>query len=237
MRHPIHSVDGHCPTCDGSTVSQLRRPDPPQPPSPPEPPNAPASLLILVRHGQTAWSREGRHTGLTDIPLDREGIKQAAAVGRHLRLLEQSLELTFAKVLTSPLSRAVDTCTASGFGGDAERVADLVEWDYGDFEGLSTNEIRSSLPGWSLWRDGVPGGESIDRVAERADAVISRAQAMQGHVLIFAHAHILRILAVRWIALTPHNGRSLTLGPASTSILGHEHETRAVLTWNDRSYL
>jgi probable phosphoglycerate mutase len=118
-----------------------------------------------------------------------------------------------------------------------EPIADLAEWDYGAYEGRTTDQIRESRPGWSLWRDGVPSGEGIDDVARRADMVISYATASKGSVVIFAHAHILRVLAVRWISLAPHNGRSLALGPASTSILGHEHETTTILSWNDRSYL
>ena len=183
--------------------------------------------VTLVRHGETEWSRTGRHTGRTDIPLSPRGRQEAEAVGTILRGRE------FALVVTSPLMRAVDTSRLAGFAADAERLPDLVEWDYGAYEGLRTAEIRATRPGWTLWRDGVVDGESIDEVAARADAVISALRSASGPALVFGHGHALRVLAARWLGLAPAEGRLLALDPATISILGYEHETAAVRRWNE----
>ncbi len=189
-----------------------------------------ASQIVLVRHGETEWSRVGRHTGLTDIPLDRNGLLQAANARHYLA----DLGVSFAKVFSSPLERAVETCVAAGYSSEITLLDDLVEWDYGDYEGRTTEEIRAEIPGWSLWADGVAHGESIESVAARADRVVSHLKSIDGNVIIFAHAHILRVLAARWIGLPPEHGRSFVLGPACSSILGYEHGATAILSWNNR---
>lgn len=185
--------------------------------------------LFLVRHGETEWSREGRHTGRTDVPLTAHGRFQAEQVGRYLRAHD------FALVLTSPLSRAVETCRLAGLGGAARARGDLREWDYGEYEGRTTTDIREERPGWTLWRDGVPGGESVDEVGARADAVIAEARAAPGDVVLFAHGHVLRILAARWLGLPACDGGLLALDPAAVSILGYERETSVIRLWNDSS--
>ena len=184
------------------------------------------SELWLVRHGETEWSRSGAHTGRTDIALTEAGKKQARAIGSRLAGRE------FALVLTSPLERARDTCALAGFGEQAGVEPNLREWDYGDYEGRTTADIRIGRPEWYLWRDGVPGGESIDDVAARAQAVIERAAAAGGDVLLFSHGHLLRILAACWLELPPDAGRVLALGTASISTLGYERETRVITRWN-----
>ncbi len=184
------------------------------------------SELWLIRHGETEWSRTGQHTGRSDIPLTEAGRAQAAAIGRHLA------GRNFALVLTSPLDRARDTCRLAGFS-DAARIApDLHEWDYGDYEGRSTPDIQKDRPGWNLWCDGVPNGETIEQVAERARRVIERATSAAGDVAMFAHGHILRILAACWTGLPPNAGRVLVLSTATISTLGFERETRAITRWN-----
>jgi probable phosphoglycerate mutase len=183
--------------------------------------------LVLVRHGETAWSRDRRHTGRTDVPLTPLGRLQAKALRDRLRGHEFSL------VLTSPLERALATCRLAGFGEQAECTDDLEEWDYGAYDGLTTDDIREQRPGWSLWRDGVPGGESLATVAERAEQVIAVARGVSGDVLAFAHAHVLRVLAVRWLELPAGDAAHLVLGPASISVLGWEREAPAILSWND----
>jgi probable phosphoglycerate mutase len=183
--------------------------------------------LFLVRHGETEWSRDGRHTGRTDVPLTPHGRSQAELVGRSLR------GHRFALVLTSPLGRAVDTCRLAGLGAVALQRDDLREWDYGEYEGRTTADIRKERPGWTLWRDGVPGGESVDEVGARADAVIAEARAAPGDVVLFAHGHVLRILAARWLGLPACDGSLLALDPATVSILGYEHETSVIRLWND----
>jgi probable phosphoglycerate mutase len=184
-----------------------------------------AGRLVAVRHGETEWSLSGRHTGRTDVPLLEEGREKAKKVGDALR------GRSFALVLTSPLVRARDTAAAAGFP-DAEVMRDLREWDYGDYEGRTTSEIRKSRPGWLLWNDGVPNGESITQVAARADRVIQLARSTDGDVLVFAHGHILRVLAARWLEEDPRFGRHLLLAPATLSILGREREEPALDTWN-----
>lgn len=184
--------------------------------------------LVLVRHGATAWSRSGRHTGRTDLPLDEGGQAQAVALGDRLR------SMGIDRVVTSPLERARATCELAGFGGMAATVDDLVEWDYGDYEGRTTEEIRAERPGWQLFRDGCPGGEDAAEVGARADAVLARVAAAPtgSTVALFGHGHLLRVLAARWLTLGPVGGRLLALDPGSVSVLGHERETRVVRCWN-----
>jgi probable phosphoglycerate mutase len=184
-----------------------------------------AARLFAVRHGETEWSLDGRHTGTTDVPLLPAGRSRAERVGAALR------NHSFALVLTSPLSRARETAALAGFG-DAVVDDDLREWNYGDYEGRKTLDIRTDRPGWFLWDDGVPNGESIDDVAARADRVIARVRARDGDVLAFAHGHVLRVLAARWLDQAPGFGRHLVLSPATLSILGHEREAPALETWN-----
>ena len=187
---------------------------------------ADAFEVVLVRHGETEWSREGKHTGRTDIPLTERGRRQAEAVGAALK------GRRFALVLTSPLSRALETCRLAGFGDVAEQRDELREWDYGAYEGRRTIEVREEHPGWTLWRDGVPEGESIDAVAARVDRVIAELRAVQGAALLFAHGHVLRVLTVRWLGLEPQAGALFALDPATISVLGYERETTVVRLWN-----
>jgi len=182
--------------------------------------------LWLIRHGETEWSLSGAHTGRTDIPLTENGRRQAEALGRALA------NHTFSLVLTSPLARARDTCALAGLGAQAEIDPHLREWDYGDYEGHTTQQIRERNPQWSLWRDGVPGGETIEQVAARADAAIARAAAAGGDAALFAHGHLLRILTARWLGLEPAAARLFALGTASISTLGYERETRVITRWN-----
>jgi broad specificity phosphatase PhoE len=187
--------------------------------------------VVLVRHGETEWSRSGRHTGRTDIPLTDKGRRQARLAGESLRSSE------FTLVLASPLRRAAETCELAGLGVGAVVREGLMEWDYGEYEGRTTADIRDERPGWSLWRDGVPGGETARQVARRVDGVIGRVRAANGDALIFAHGHVLRVLAARWLGLPARDGRLFKLGPATLSVLGYEHEWPAVDLWNDRSHL
>jgi broad specificity phosphatase PhoE len=182
--------------------------------------------VVLVRHGETEWSREGKHTGRTDIPLTDHGRLQAQAVGAALR------ERRFAVVLTSPLARALETSRLAGFGDEAVLRDELREWEYGAYEGRRTVEIREEVPGWALWRDGVPEGETIDEVAARVDRVIAELRALQGDALIFAHGHVLRALAARWLGLEPQAGALFALDPATISTLGYEREAAVLRLWN-----
>ena len=186
--------------------------------------------LWLIRHGETEWSLSGAHTGRTDIPLTDAGRANAAAIGRYLA------GRRFALVMVSPLERARETCRLAGQESTAPldpRIdPDLAEWDYGDYEGLTTAQIQAQNPGWSLWTDGVPHGETTAQVAARADAVIARALAVDGDVALFAHGHILRILAARWLGLAPEDGRLFALGTGSLSTLGYERQTRVITRWN-----
>jgi len=186
--------------------------------------------LVLARHGETAWSRSGQHTGRTDIELTEAGRRQAELLGRRLR------GRRFGLVMTSPLRRARETARLAGFP-DAEPSDDLLEWDYGQYEGLTTARIRSAAPGWTLWRDGVPGGETARQVAARVDRAIARARAADGDALFFAHGHVLRVLAARWIGRPPREGRLFKLDPATLSVLAYEHEWPAVDVWNDGAHL
>ncbi|MFL5869229.1 MAG: histidine phosphatase family protein [Thermoleophilaceae bacterium] len=181
---------------------------------------------ILVRHGETEWSRTGKHTGRSDIPLTDAGRRDAEVLRGSLS------SRPFARVFSSPLSRALDTCRLAGLGAVAETRDELLEWDYGDYEGLTTPEIREQRPDWSLWRDGCPGGEGPDDVAARVDRVIAEVRAADGDVALFAHGHVLRVLSARWIELGPEYGSRLVLATATLSVLGWERETPAVRLWN-----
>lgn len=181
--------------------------------------------LVLVRHGQTEWSRFGKHTGRTDIELTDHGRKQAESLGRMLE------KVRFAAVFVSPLTRAHETMKLAGLTGTT--LADLAEWDYGDYEGRRTIEIRKTIPGWSVWTHPIPGGESVGAVGARMDRVIARATSVDGPVALFGHAHALRILGARWIGLSPEAGRLLSLHTASVSVLGWEREQRVIKGWNE----
>ena len=195
--------------------------------------NASLPSVYLARHGETAWSVSGQHTGRTDLPLTPQGEANARALGERLR------GLTFSLVLTSPLQRARRTCELAGFGQVAIADADLAEWDYGDYEGKRTAEIIASRPGWQLFRDGCPNGESADQVGARADRAIARARAASGGVLMFSSAHILRVLGARWLGLPASGGRYFILGTASLSVVGYEHDmTESVIKfWNDTAHV
>ena len=198
------------------------------------PPEPVPSTLWLVRHGETEWSRDGRHTGCrSDPPLTDRGRAQAEELGALLAVVAPSPSL----VLTSTLSRAADTCRLAGLGDRAETTGDLVEWDYGEYEGRTTAEIRAARPGWSLWADGVPAGESAADVGRRADRVIERARSATGDVVLVAHAHVLRVLAARWVGLPPAGGRLFHLDVATLSGLGWEREVPVVSRWNQPAAL
>jgi broad specificity phosphatase PhoE len=183
-------------------------------------------MLWLIRHGETEWSLSGAHTGRTDIPLTARGEEIARKVGEKLNGSQFSL------VLSSPLERARRTCELAGFGAQAEIDPNLIEWNYGSYEGRTTADIQKERPGWVLFRDGVPDGESIEDVAVRARAVIDRALKVGGDTALFAHGHILRILAARWLSLAPEDARLFALGTGSISTLGYERETRVIRSWN-----
>lgn len=195
--------------------------------------NKTLQITYLARHGETAWTITGQHTGRTDLPLTERGEGNAQRLGERLS------GLTFAKVFTSPLRRAMRTCELAGFASVAHIDADLVEWDYGQYEGRLTVDILKERPDWQLFRDGCPGGESPQQVATRADRVVSRVRAVTGDVLVFSSGHFLRMLATRWIGLEPINGKSLLLGTASLSALGYEHSVShpAIQLWNDTRYV
>ena len=185
-----------------------------------------AVALVLVRHAETEWSRTGRHTGLTDIPLTDAGRATARALAPRLR------RWRFERVLVSPLKRARETCDLSGLGERAEVLDGLHEWDYGEYEGLTTDEIRARRPDWDLWRDGCPGGESPDQVGTRADRVIAAVSQAHGAVAVFSHGHMLRVLGARWIELAPAQAAHLRLATASVCVLGYEHELATLSVWN-----
>lgn len=183
--------------------------------------------MWLVRHGETEWARAGRHTGLTDVPLTATGRQQA------LDLAPRLLGHLFAAVVSSPLSRALDTAHLAGFRDRVQVDRDLVEWDYGADEGRTYDEIREDRPGWTIWSEGPAGGELLDAVAARVDRVIERARAHDGITLCFAHGHLLRILGARWIGLAPTGGGSLALDTATISILGWDRAAPVIRRWND----
>ena len=186
-------------------------------------------IVYLARHGETAWSLSGQHTGLTDLPLTERGERNARRLAERLR------GLAFAKVFTSPLVRAARTCELAGFGDVAEVDRDLLEWDYGDYEGRRTDEIHAQRSDWQLFRDGCPGGETPEQVGVRADRVVSRVRAIQENVLLFSSGHFLRVLAARWLGLEPGAGRYFLLSTASVSALGYEHNLAqpVIRLWDD----
>ena len=182
--------------------------------------------VYLLRHGETEWSLNGRHTGVTDIPLTENG--RIAA-----RLLKPILaKVTFTLVLTSPLQRARETCELAGLGQFANVEPDLIEWNYGEYEGLMTEQIRSTRPGWSVFRDGCPGGESPEQVGARADRVITKVRAAAGNVALFGHGHFTRVLAARWINLSANYGENFLLDTATLNVLGYYRESPAFMIWN-----
>lgn len=187
------------------------------------------SRLYLIRHGETAWSRSGQHTGRTDIPRNEKGEQDARMLAEWLRAVR------FSRVFTSPLQRARRTCELAGFGDVAEIEPDLVEWDYGDYEGQFSIDTRKKRPDWNLYRDGCPGGESPAQVSERADRLIARFRTLEGNIAIFSHAQVGRVLATRWIGLPVEQAQHFVLSTASLSILGYEHNLAAesaILLWN-----
>ena len=186
-------------------------------------------VIYLARHGETAWSVTGQHTGLTDLPLTERGERNAARLGQRLA------GSVFAKVLTSPLQRARRTCELAGFGDVAEVDRDLIEWNYGDYEGLRTAQIHAKRPDWQLFRDGCPNGESPEDVGARADRVVNRVRAIKGNALIFSSGHFLRVFAARWLGLEPAAGKFFMLDTASLSALSYEHDlsNSAIQFWND----
>jgi broad specificity phosphatase PhoE len=191
-------------------------------------------IVYLARHGETAWTISGQHTGLTDLPLTERGERTAGRLGERLK------GLTFSLVLTSPLQRAERTCELAGFKPVAEVDKDLVEWDYGQYEGRRTADIRAERPDWELFRDGCPGGESPQQVSERADRIVSRVRAVPGNVLMFTSGHFLRVLATRWLGLEPSvNSKYFMLSTASLSALGYEHDrSRPVIRlWNETRHV
>lgn len=182
--------------------------------------------VVLVRHGETKWSLSGQHTGTTDIPLTEHGREEA-------RLLEPLLAgADFALVLTSPLQRARETCELAGLGRSMEIDPDLIEWNYGEYEGLTPTQIHKNAPGWMLFTDGCPGGESPEQVGARADRLILRVQDVAGRVALFAHGHIFRVFVARWIGLPPSGGRHFLLNTSTVCVLGYYRGTRAVKRWN-----
>jgi probable phosphoglycerate mutase len=190
-------------------------------------------VIYLVRHGETEWSVSGRHTGLTDLALTERGRENARLIGDRLR------ELAPIEVFTSPLRRAVETCELAGFGPEAKKDSDLVEWDYGEYEGRTTKEIRLDNPNWEIFRDGCPGGESPAQIGARAARVVARLRALQGDALLFSSRHFLGVLAARWLGMEPGSGRFFPLSTASLSALSYEHTiSEAVIRlWNDQNHL
>jgi probable phosphoglycerate mutase len=186
------------------------------------------SEIVVVRHGETEWSVAHRHTGRTDLPLTDQGRERARQVGAELG------QRSFSLVLCSPLRRARETCELAGFGDVAEICNDLHEWDYGEYEGLTTAQIRESNPGWNLWRDGCPGGEFPWQVKERTDRVLERLRAAEGDCAAFAHGHILRALTARWLAMDVPAGARFALAAGGVGVLGYERDTEVIVEWNRR---
>ena len=182
--------------------------------------------LWLMRHGETEWSRSGQHTSRTDLPLTAEGEERARALGKRLSGKQ------FALVLTSPMQRARETCRLAGYGEPAQVDSDLLEWDYGDYEGLTTAEIRQTAPHWTIWTGAPIDGESVTQVGARADAVIARGEKANGPVALFGHGHMLRVLAARWLGLEPNDGRLFALSTGTISVLAYERATRVIQQWN-----
>ncbi len=186
----------------------------------------PPMEIILARHGETEWSRDLKHTGRTDIPLTDRGRAEAEHLGRALA------GRSFARVLSSPLQRAVETCRLAGLGDQVELTDDLLEWDYGEYEGITTAEIRRERPDWYLWRDGCPGGETAADVGRRVDRVIAELRGLEGDAVLFAHGHVLRVLTARWLRLGPECGALFKLDTGTLSTLGFERETPVITRWN-----
>ena len=184
--------------------------------------------VYLVRHGETEWSLSGRHTGVTDLPLTENGRREARLLGPSLAAIE------FALVLSSPMQRARSTCELAGLGQTMQVDADLMEWNYGAYEGLTTEEIRRISPGWTIFTDGCPGGESPQQVGARVDRLIERVRATAGAVALFAHGHVFRVLAARWIGLPADYGRHFLLDTSTLSVLGYYQEASVLKRWNDR---
>jgi len=182
--------------------------------------------IVAARHGETEWSRAGRHTSHTDVALTEAGRRRAAALASVLS------QWSFSLVLTSPLRRARETCELAGFGAVAEIVDDVREWEYGEYEGLTTPEIHQFNPGWNLWRDGCPGGETPEQVARRADRVLGRLRSAGGDALVFAHGHILRVAVARWLGFDAAAGARFALRAGALSVLGWERETQVLQRWN-----
>jgi probable phosphoglycerate mutase len=191
--------------------------------------NSQFPLVYLVRHGETAWTISGQHTGLTDLPLTMQGEHSAYCLGERLK------GLSFEHVFASPLQRALRTCELAGFGAGVRIDDDLVEWNYGAYEGKTTGEIRTSQPGWDLFLDGCPNGESVSAVSARSDGVIRRLRGINGNVLLFSSGHFLRVLAARWLNLDAETGRFFLLGTGSLSILGYERDLHSpvIHLWNE----
>ena len=190
-------------------------------------------FVYLARHGETTWAAAGRHTGRTDVPLTEKGEADARRLGGRIA------DKSFARVWTSPAIRAKRTCELSGFAAVAEPDPDLWEWDYGEYEGLRAADVRIGRPGWQLFRDGCPGGETLAHVAARADRVIAKLRETTGDVVLFSSGHILRVLAARWLGLEPSAGQLFVLSTASLSILGYDHNQSepAIRLWNDTSHV
>ncbi len=191
------------------------------------------SAIYLARHGETAWSLSGQHTGLTDLPLTERGERNAKALGGRLQ------GLPFVKVFASPLQRAARTCELAGFGAVVEVDRNLLEWNYGQYEGRRTAEIHAERPSWDLFRDGCPGGETPDQIGARADRVVNKVRGFQGDVLLFSSGHFLRVLAARWLGLEPGAGRFFLLSTASLSALGYEHNLSqpVIRLWDDTRHV
>lgn len=190
-------------------------------------------VIYLARHGETAWTLSGQHTGLTDLPLTQHGEQNAVRLGERLK------GLTFAKVFTSPLQRARKTCELAGFNAVAEIDPDLVEWNYGEYEGLTSAQVHAKNPNWKLFRDGCPGGETVAQIGARADRVVARVRAIGGTVLLFSSGHFLRVLAARWLRLDASAGQYFLLSTAALSQLGYEHDASepVIRLWNDTSHV
>src|SRR5215475_11546675 len=190
-------------------------------------------VIYLARHGETKWSLTGQHTGLTDLPLTEQGERNARRLGERLRGMK------FARVWTSPLQRAKRTCELAGFGAVAAVDPDLVEWNYGDYEGLTSAQVHAKNPDWKLFRDGCPGGESVAQIGACADRVIARVRAIQGNVLLFSSGHFLRVLGARWLGLAPVGGQYFLLSTAALSQLGYEHDVSepVIRLWNDTRHV
>ena len=182
--------------------------------------------IVLVRHGETEWSLSGQHTSRTDLPLTERGRERAQKLGPALA------RWNFTRVLTSPLLRARETCEIAGYAGVAEICEDLREWDYGEYEGLTTPQIRETNPGWNLWTDGCPGGEQPAQVGARADRAIERLRVDEGDALAFAHGHIFRVLTARWLEMEPAAGARFALRPGTICEMGYERETQVMQLWN-----